>query len=224
MSNRDQEFSQLARDRKTAKILARDGAEVVYSEEVTNQSNQQVLAAIADAGFAPFHYARGTDGLVEPWRFHILWQNECRLIGRQLADWYPDMKPSNKLPPMLAACGCLVLVNWLPQFQSEESEAAGESAEKKLQVYEEHLAATAAATQNLLLSLAAKGMPTYWSSGGFFRQHSMFERLQIPTSERLLAAIFVSYGIDDSMEVIFGKNAPHRSDPNKWTREVSLDG
>lgn len=215
-------FSRLARERRTSKILANNGDPVEHSAEVVQRNDQLVWRAIADAGFAPFHYDRGLNDVVEPWRFHILWQDDCRYISSHLADWFDDMKPSSKLPAMLAACGCLVLVNWIPQFRIQNTENL-ETPEKQLQVDEEHLAATGAATQNLLLSLTACGLRTYWSSGGFFRTAEMFERLEIPSSERLLSAIFVDYGAaDDAVEVIAGKHADARSDPKKWTREIDL--
>jgi len=215
-------FSRLARERRTSKILAKNGVGVEHSQEVVARNDQLVWRAIADAGYAPFHYDRGLDGIVEPWRFHILWQDDCRFVSKHLADWFPDIKPSNKLPAMLAACGCLVLVNWLPQFRSSE-DSSSETPEKQLQIDEEHLAATGAATQNMLLSLTACGLRTYWSSGGFFRTAAMFERLGIPTAERLLSAIFIDYGAaDDAIELIAGKHADARSESKKWTREIDL--
>ena len=119
---------------------------------------------------------------------------------------------------MLAACGALVLVNWIPQFDDDARQ------EKQIQINEEHLAATAAATQNLLLKLTACNLKTYWSSGGFFRTPKMFEKLQIDKHEKLLSAIFVDYGADEqSVEQIAGKNRSIRSDFREWTREVNLD-
>lgn len=215
-------FSRLVRERRTSKILAGGDVSIEHPEEVLNRNNPLVWQAIADAGYAPFHYDRGLDGVVEPWRFHILWQRDCRFISKELAGWFSDIKPSNKLPAMLAACGALVLVNWLPQFRQSDA-STNETPEKQLQVDEEHLAATAAATQNLLLSLTQNGLRSYWSSGGFFRTPAMFERLGIPTSERLLSAIFVDYGAnDDSIELIAGKHAESRSDVRRWTREIDL--
>ena len=118
---------------------------------------------------------------------------------------------------MLAACGALVLVNWLPQFDAELVR------EKQQQINEEHLAATAAAVQNLLLSLTANNLRTYWSSGGFFRSPLMFEKLGIPAHEKLLAAVFVDYGVSvEQAETIPGANHPLRSHFRKWTTEISL--
>jgi hypothetical protein len=126
------------------------------------------------------------------------------------------MRPNNKLPTMLNACGCLVLITWLPQFDEE-------AAEKQRQVNEEHLAAAAAATQNFLLSLTAHDLKTYWSSGGFFRTPEMFDRLDISQDERLLSAIFVDYGVHESnVEILAGKQHAARSSAEQWTKVIEL--
>ena len=63
---------------------------------------------------------------------------------------------------MLAACGAMVIVNWIPDHDWGESDG------KLDDVNEEHLAAASAATQSILISLTAAGYGTYWSSGGNF--------------------------------------------------------
>jgi hypothetical protein len=118
---------------------------------------------------------------------------------------------------MLSACGALIIVNWLPQNDLEESE-------KVRQVNEEHLAATAAAIQNLLLLLTAQRLGTYWSSGGQLRSREMFDRLGISHDERMLAAVFVEFpetmGLD--MDRLPGKQRTKRSSVEKWLREIEI--
>ena len=211
-----QNVSKLIRSRRTAKIVA-TAEPIHHPHDDAAKNDSEVLKSISDAGFAPFHYDRGVNGLAEPWRFYLLKQDECREIGGQLASWFPDMRPNNKLPAMLNACGCLVLVTWLPQFDRATAD------EKQIQIDEEHLAATASATQNLLLSLTAKNFRTYWSSGGFFRMDEMLDRLKIDRSEKLLSAIFVDYGANEKdVEVLSGKQHTNRSDRDKWTRVIEL--
>ena len=210
--------SEVIRDRRTAKVLVKPSQSVLHPHDDCVRLNQLVLNAVQDAGFAPFHYDRNENGIAEPWRFYILWQGECRYLGENLGRWFSDVKPNNKLPAMLSACGCLVLVYWLPQFENGPKEG------KQLQVDEEHLAATAAATQNLLLSLTASALKTYWSSGGFFRSNEMKYRLGIPVKERLLSAVFVDYGAEqNAVETISGKQHDVRSTYEKWTRELTLE-
>ena len=213
--DRVKQVTEIVRERRTQKVIAKNGAVALPHADVV-RCNQQVLQAIATAGFAPFHYDRKAGGIAEPWRFHVIWHKECRVIAEQMGEWFSDMRPSNKLPGMLNACGALVLVNWLPQFDGDESD------EKKVQINEEHLAATSAAIQNLLLVLTAHGLGNYWSSGGFFRSAEMFRRLGIDEDEKLLGAIFVDYGAPDSeVDIISGKQHDHRAESGKWTRVVS---
>lgn len=210
-------IEKVIRQRRTRKVLASDGPVELAHVDIRN-SNELVLSAIAAAGMAPFHYDRKFNKIAEPWRFHVVWHQDCRILARRLFDWFSDIRPNNKLPAMLNACGALVLVTWIPQFDGEESD------EKKMQINEEHLAATAAAIQNLLLVLTAKGLGNYWSSGGFFRTETMFEKLEMDKQEKLLGAVFVDYGSPESeVEIISGKQRDNRSGSSKWTRVIELD-
>ena len=195
-------------------MLAPVDAPIEHSHDELERVDAAVKVAIEDAAMAPFHYDRGSDGIPEPWRFYILEQDKCRFLSRKLGDWFSDMKPSNKLPSMLADCAQLVLITWKPQFPGLQDS-------KQLQIDEEHLAATAAATQNFLLSLTASDFATYWSSGGYFRTPSVFEKLGIPQSERLLAAIFINpKDQPNDTEVIPGKLREERSSPEFWVRKL----
>ncbi len=208
--------SQVLRERRTTKVLATAVSGVDYSAPEREIGDKIVRSAIEDAGFAPFHYDRNQDGISEPWRFYIVPNDQCRLLASKLAQWYPDMKPTNKLPAMLSACGCLVLVFWLPQFDQPADD-------KQIRIDEEHLAAAAAATQNLLIALTARGLKTYWSSGGFFRTNDMKLRLGIATKQKLLSAVFVDYGAETGVEFIGGKQHANRQPYSAWTTTVSVD-
>ena len=205
--------------RQTMKVLAKLDTPVDISPEICAKNRPLVLAAIRVAGWAPFHYARNLDSIAEPWRFHVLWHPACRKIASDFLTRFPDSKPNNKLPAMLSACGALVIVNWLPQPELAESR------EQARQVNEEHLAATAAAVQNLLLLLTAQNMGTYWSSGGQLRTPEMFARLGIRHDERMLAAVFVEFpeSSDGPAERLPGKHRSNRSDAEKWMRVVDVD-
>lgn len=203
--------SNVIHHRRTSKVLANVDCEIFHSDAILERYDALVAEAITDAGMAPFHYDRNFNSIAEPWRFHVVGQQECRHLSQQIGNWFPDMKPSNKLPAMLRACGCLVLINWIPQFGWTDADA------KQIQIDEEHLAATAAATQNFLVSLTARGIKTYWSSGGFFRTSKMFEKLDIPINEKLLSAIFVDYGAHNDVEFIGGKQHANRQPHDVWT-------
>lgn len=215
--------SEVVRNRQTWKVLADPAKGISFSSDTIVQQNSIVKQAILDAGMAPFHYDRGVDGVAEPWRVHFLDMATCRQIAVGLPRWF-DLKPSNKLSAMLSACGCLVLVTWLPQFRGQLSPATEISADKKTEIDDEHLAASAALTQNLLTILTAAEMGTYWSSGGQLGSREMFERLGIDPLERLIAAVFVEYpgGSGEITERLPGKNRGLRSSADRWFSERTV--
>lgn len=208
------------RSRKTEKVLCDVEAYRPVPADVAERNRETVLRAIKTAGWAPFHYPRKVAGVAEPWRAHVLWHDDVKKAAVYLRD---ELKVTTKEPKLAAACSVLVLVTWLPEFYDLESQSASKLArEDQLARDEEHLAATSAMVQNLLLMLTAHGMGTYWSSGGKFRESEMFSYLGIPDNERLLAAIFVEYPemMDDSKERKAGSQRNNRGE--EWIREVSI--
>jgi hypothetical protein len=208
--------SRIIRERRTAKVLAMDKP-IEIPNDVDAVGRRSVWSAISDAGFAPFHYHRNVDGIAEPWRFYVLWQESCRELARRLPEWNPDMKPGNIFPAMLTACGCLILVYWIPQFDPTTNDT------KQRQVDQEHLAATAAAIQNLLLSLTARDLPSYWSSGEVLRTDAVRGKLEIPVEQSLLGAVFVKFSCPDAgVEILSGKQRDARSNYTCWSKELVL--
>ncbi len=208
------------RDRRTEKVLCEIEAHQPVPAELAERNREIVLQSIKTAGWAPFHYPRKVDGLAEPWRAHVLWDEEAKQAAIHLRD---ELSVTSKGPRLAAACSALVLVTWLPEFYDLESQQVSKL-DRETQIFrdEEHLAASSAMVQNLLLMLTAHGMGTYWSSGGKLKGPEMFNYLGIPKQERFLAAIFVEYPEmrDDSKERKAGSQRNNRSEA--WIREVTL--
>ncbi len=229
-AERQSNLAAVIRNRQTFKVLAPVESPVQFPEKVIAHGQQRVMDAISVAGWAPFHFDRSHEGLAEPWRVHVLWHDRCRSLAGEFHNLFSDVKATNKLPSMLSACGALVIVNWLPQFvtASDDSGAAVDTTnraavpkEKQRQIDEEHLAATSAFVQNLLLLLTDAGLGTYWSSGGQFRTAAAFEHLEIQTQERLLAAVFVDFDIAKTdVQRLPGKLREGRAAAERWTRCV----
>lgn len=218
-------ISDIVQRRQTLKVLAPVDQPIIHAVDRVQRGDHALREAIAVAGWAPFHYDRAVDGVKEPWRVHVLDQTKCRSLATEFSEMFPDIKPTNKLPSMLSACGALALVTWLPQFSHgvpvDQNGNGSVAKEKQGQVDEEHLAATSAYVQNLMLLLTADGFGTYWSSGGQFRTPTMFEHLKIPAQERLLAAVFVDYAPENgSAERISGKLRDQRSASSQWSRWI----
>ncbi len=205
--------------RKTTKVFAVNDGNVLPELDVnrSNRFDRMMLECIAAAGMAPFHYARKANGVPEPWRFYQLKQSRCR----QLADELPAIVtfPVGRVPELLKGCDCLVLVTWIPQ----NLEKGGDLDPNKLaQVNEEHLAATSAAVQNLLLLCESLGWSSYWASGGVLNNSAVFDRLEICRSEKLCAAVFVQYELatDTNFERLPGKQRSSRTQMNCWTKII----
>jgi len=171
------------RSRVTEKVLATDDFKHQLSAEVEAENDQKVRDALETAGWAPFHYPRNVDGIAEPWRAYFLGREQAEKAAKYLSE---ELGVKSKEPQLAAACNALVLVTWLP-------EANPDSAEKVTLRNNEHLAASSAMVQNLLLMLTAEEMGNYWSSGGKFGGSEMFGYLNISNEESLLAAVFIEY-------------------------------
>ncbi|HMP79662.1 MAG TPA: hypothetical protein PKD54_09445 [Pirellulaceae bacterium] len=208
----------LIRRRKTTKILADVGAPVSIPDDIARNCDALVREAVVSAGWAPFHFARQANGLAEPWRATILWQATCRQLAAAFPQLFTDVKPGNKLPGMLSACGALVLITEVPNTGAEIPDP-----QKLQQVNFEHTLAVGAMIQSLLLALEAAELPTYWSSGGQLGSITSFELLGIPLQERLAGAVFVGYPVERyaECEQIPGGNREKRSLPTQWIREFA---
>ncbi len=211
-----QVVSNVVRRRKTVKVMTVSPRP--FDERTLVECDQLLGRCIADSGWAPFHFNRGVEGLPEPWRIHWLRVGACRELAAVLPKLVSDIRPDNRMSGLLTACGSALLITWLPQTSDEVADE-----EKLRQMNDEHLAATAALVQNLLLLTEAAGFGTFWSSGGLVRNTSVLSFLQVPEAERLLAMVYVDYQRSVSsreVELIEGKQRAKRSGMDAWCRQL----
>ena len=210
-------LADLIRERKTTKVFGLAESPLQLTADIAQHWNEQVRQAIEAAGPAPFHFARNVDGVAEPWRVTTLWWEACRNLAVELAQLCPDLKPGNKLPAILSACGAAVLVHWLPVGPEEIAETA-----KREETNFEHLAATSAFVQNLLLLLTASGMESYWASANLLDRSEVKQRLGVQPLQKLLGAIMVSFPLPAIalLERAGGGNRSKRSPAANWSREL----
>ncbi len=227
--------------RRTFKVIGDVADTVSLDAELDERCRALVRRAVGAADAAPFHYDRNFDGVAQPWRVKILWHDACQKVAAHFCQWFDNVKPGNKLPGMLSACGACVVVSWLPQFEGAFEGSVSNPGqalppkEKQIQIDQEHLAATSAYVQNLLLLLTASNMGTYWSSGGQFRSEAMKQRLGVENSGSVLAAVFVDFlpsgegqgnatqQAKGAPERVPGKLASKRAPMERWVSEVSID-
>jgi nitroreductase len=178
------------------------------------------------AGWAPFHKAcdrshRGDSRVVEPWRFYILEAAACRNL---IATVNEKAERPGRIPYMLAAADALMQVTWLPNPPEEGEAPAEKGAYLPTMANQEHIAAAAAAVQTLLLAATARGLTTYWSSGGFLRSPEMFELMGIPAEQILLGSIFIFPDDYETETWSPGGMRVRRSEAEAWAEWVDVSG
>ncbi|MEM9483463.1 MAG: nitroreductase family protein [Cyanobacteria bacterium P01_F01_bin.116] len=205
------------KERKTLKVLGDADTRVKFTDDIEQRNRPLILESLQVAGWAPFHFARGKDDLAEPWRAHVLWHQDSQKLADNMFEWFPELDPANKLTRMMYACGALILVTWLPQFAQ-----VSDPKPEQIIIDKEHLAASSAMVQNLLLMLTAHEMGSYWSSGGKLGSDVVFDKIGISRQEQLLAAVFVEYPEtqDETKPRLPGKHRNSRS--TMWIRELSV--
>ena len=201
------------RHRRTTKVFANENA-------LRSLDKETLMELIEVAGWAPFH-RRADDSHRQqehdssvPWRFYVLPKSQCMIVR----DYLLQRNDQGKLPQMLAAASALINVTWLPNPSANSGDTE--------QLFDptignmEHIAAASAAIQNLLIAATARGIPTYWSSGGAFRKPELFELLNISKSEVLLGSIFLFPDNLHDFEHVPGKLRDERGDTKSWVRWI----
>lgn len=207
------------KNRKTIKLKTDENKSLPVSDDIHFKLKVEEL--ISTAGWAPFHYEcnekyrSGKLNGKEPWRFHALDAQTCRMLLKALQKNTP-LKASDGIRQMLATAKTLILATWLPEPSSSRKKFYPNV--KNM----EHIAATGAAIQNLLLLASENGLINYWSSGGVLRKAPMLKFLGIPEDEILLGAIFLFPDPEESTEIITGKNREQRSTFKSWMDWVSI--
>jgi len=206
------------RSRRTEKILANESFDWQPTPAELRGFDQSVEEALEVARWAPFHYPGNQDGLKEPWQARWLKRESCLVMADQLAQWNEQLAPGHKFPMLLRACGSCVIVSWMPDFDLQPESKRG-------QVNDEHLAATAAFVQNLLIALEARNLGTYWASGNVILEGETPQKLGMRAGEKVTAVVFIHYRPEDpesGLQRIEGK-LRHSRDPDLgWLTRVEL--
>lgn len=199
------------RNRKTLKVrVDPENPLPVTKGEEFKQTMEELIEL---GGQAPFHYESskkqrsGKQQGVEPWRFHALDGKNCRNLLNAFNADKPQKAPEG-IKQMLAAADGLIITTWLPERNRKLSNKFHPNLKNM-----EHIAATGAAIQNLMLAATSGGINAYWSSGGIMRRPKVLEFMGIPKHEILLGAVFLFPDeIPESVQTITGKNAEKRGD------------
>lgn len=210
------------RARKTLKLRAQPESPLPVTK---GEEFRKIIEELIDlAAKAPFHHespeTQRSEALKgsEPWRFNAIDGVGCRSLLEALIDEKP-VKSTDGIKQMLAAADALILGTWIPEKSRNKSRKYHPNVKNM-----EHIAATGAAIQNLLLAATDRGINAYWSSGGCLRKPKVLKYLGIPKHEILLGAIFLFPGeFPESVQTKTGKNTNKRgelSDYMNWVEPV----
>lgn len=210
------------RARKTLKLRVDPESPLPVINKETYKSTVEELIELA--GQAPFHYEspekRRSAKLngSEPWRFHALDAKNCRTLLEGLKDEKP-VRSSDGIKQMLAAADGLILGTWIPEKSRKGNQKYYPNVKNM-----EHIAATGAAIQNLLLAATDRGINAYWSSGGSLRKPKVLKYLGIPKHEILLGAIFLfPSDYPDSVLTKPGKNVHKRGETADFMNWIEIE-
>ena len=200
--------------RKTVKLLSDTPGD-------SNLGSAVIDSLLSTASWAPFHRPAAkvhqeNSKLTSkvPWRFYVLDGPTCRALREQLI----QAGDKTKIPKMLATAATLVQVTWLPNPKTNNEAIHYDPTLENM----EHIAAASAAVQNLLIAATARGIETYWSSGGGLRRPENLTRLGIPNTEILLGSIFLFTEAPEGSTATPGKLRDERGDVSSWARWVEL--
>src|SRR5210317_196722 len=208
-------------NRKTQKVLARSPWPPSLTEKERTDLVQELLEL---AAAAPYHYESAakyrtdlTSGL--PFRCYLADAARCRAA----VDYATAQQvQAGKIGEMLNAAEVLLMVTWLPDTFGEPVEGREPIPFTGNLRNMEHLAATGAAIQNLLVGATALGYPNYWSSGGVLRFDPMRSHFEVPNEEIILGTLFVFPKDAESRanEVVPGKLRDKGKTQETWAKKV----
>jgi nitroreductase len=209
------------KQRKTQKVLANNPWTPSLTEGEREELVQELLTL---AAAAPYHYESAakyrtdlTSGL--PFRCYVADASRCRAAVEFAT---AEEVQAGKIGHMLNAAEVLLLVTWLPDTFGEPVEGREPIPFTGNLRNMEHLAATGAAIQNMLVGATALGYPNYWSSGGVLRFDPMRTHFNVPTEEIILGTLFVFPKDAESRadEVVPGKLRDKGKALDSWSKKV----
>jgi hypothetical protein len=208
-------------NRKTSKVLAKTPWAPSLTEEEREELVQELLTL---AAAAPYHYESAakyrtdlTSGL--PFRCYVADAARCRAA----VDYATAQEvQAGKISEMLNAAEVLFIVTWLPDTFGEPIVGREPIPFTGNLRNMEHIAATGAAIQNMLVGATALGYPNYWSSGGALRFDPMRSHFEVPNEEIILGTLFVFPKDAESRadEVVPGKLRDKGKEIATWSKKV----
>jgi hypothetical protein len=206
-------------NRATVKVMA----EEAWTPCLTDDEREELVGYLLElAAAAPYHYESASKYRKElssglPFRAYIADALRCRKAVKFASDNEVD---TGKISQMLNTAEILLVVTWLPDTFGEAVQGREPIPFTGNLRNMEHIAATGAAIQNILLGATQKGFPNYWSSGGVLRFDPMRSHLSIPAEEIILGTLFIfpKDGVERADSVAYGKLREKGKNLDTWTK------
>lgn len=185
-----------------------------------------IQTLMESAYYAPYHYPcqslyQNNLSSPLPWRFYVLSSQTCRELAANLQE---QKISAEKIIGMLNSADYLIQSTWCPLVDSNSTE---EDLFVGNLINMEHIAASGAAIQNLLLTATALGYENYWSSGGVLRDSYVSRLLGINEQEILLGSLFIfpseTEGENNPMVFSNGKRRDKRGEIDSSYQIISLN-
>ncbi|MEM7378631.1 MAG: hypothetical protein AAF460_14160 [Pseudomonadota bacterium] len=215
--------------RHTQKVLRDPSIRTPLTPAQQQQLDSALEAMLAAAQHAPYHKAahaplhcQGALTSRVPWRVYLIAQPTCwqlidliaaRATAEPASTW--ARAQGSKIPSLLAAAAAVVQVNWCP---TPDDDAAVSLNTANC----EHIAASAAAVQNMLLTATDAGVANYWSTGGILREPTLQAALGMEPDGQPLASVFLSFPLEGDT-VKPGAMRDVKGEISDWARTVTLD-
>ncbi len=147
----------------------------VFSEKPlpTKPCDHELIATLIESAYyAPYHYPCSAEHQEHslsslPWRFYVLDSEQCRRLAKYLQE---NQLAMSKLINMLNSADYLIQATWCPTSNTNKVRQTDDEHFEDSIINMEHLAASGAAIQNLLLTATALGHENYWGSGAALRK------------------------------------------------------
>lgn len=210
--------------RKTVKVLSNEPWKLPDSAETLKDKVSKIIQAANDAPFHfqahQSHFDDQEDRAIVPWRFHILYTEQCRQLAYVIQR---DGIGAGKILQMLQTADVLIQATWLPDPAADETDQLFEANRRNM----EHIAAASAAIQNALLAATSMHIPNYWSSGGVLRDEAFAKVMKISPAEVLLGSIFLFPEEAEELlsgddKVVYSGLRSKKGPVDGWVREVSF--
>jgi len=214
----------IIKKRKTQKVLA----ETPWSSAMKAEDAQVLVSELLDlASYAPYHYRCNENYMAQkelssclPYRMYVLDHEKCR----KTADFIEknDLK-AGKITNLLLSADILIIATWLPEPNMENTDGIRNISFEGNLKNMEHIAATSAAIQNMLLGATERQIPSYWSTGGKLRDGILRDYLNIPRDEIMMGGIFLFPKDAEKREarIIPGALREEGKEKNSWSLWVS---